>query len=99
MKKFPVEFSPQAIGELDEIFNYLVTQAGIETALKIDKEIQYFCLEKLAFFPEMGVQRDYIEKGIRFFAIGSYGLYYFFDGEKIKVVHILHRSRDVKNNF
>jgi len=104
MKKYPVTFSPTSQEELINHWQYIAEDSqNTDIADSVIDEVAEFCLEKLAFLPEMGTRRDYITEGIRFFPVGSYGgsygVYYFFNGETVYVAHVLHQSQDVKRVF
>jgi len=53
----------------------------------------------LAQFPEMGKSRDYLAKGLRSFSVKPYIIFYKPREDYIEIVHILHQSRNIEDQF
>lgn len=96
----PIIFSSTSQEELHNHWLYIAEDSQKpDVADAVIDRITDFCFEKLAYFPEMGTRRDYVAEGIRFFPVGSYGIYYFYNGETVYVAHVLHQSQDVARVF
>lgn len=96
MKKFHLAFTEKARRDLVKIWEYIYTVSDdIDTAHESHNRIIAFSQQTLVCFPEIGVKRDHIQSGIRFFPIGNFGIYYFFNNEEVLVVHVLNQSQNI----
>lgn len=86
----------EAKNELDEIWLYVARESGniqIASSL-IDNITDRFQL--LAQNPELGRRRDYdLQLNLRSFAVGNYVIFYRHAGQGIRILHVLHGSRDI----
>lgn len=88
--------SPEADEEIINIWRHIAhSSQDIETADRLVNEIFTFFRRYLSEFPEMGSRRDHIQSGIRFFPIGNFGIYYFFNNEEVLVVHVLNTLQNI----
>jgi len=87
--------APQAAGDLVQIWRYLKTEAGRETADRVERVIRGK-FAYLAEFPDAGHwRRDLTNADVRFFSVYSYLVVYRPETRPLQVVSILHGSRDV----
>jgi toxin ParE1/3/4 len=91
---YKVRYTPQALGDLDAIFEYIAPhnpRAAKAVKARIKERIQ-----SLALFPASGPETA--EPGLRMLTIGRYPYLVFYeidDGAKhVAIVHIRHASRD-----
>lgn len=61
---YKVIFSPEARGDLIELYDYIADHASPETALTYLTRIEACCLD-LTTFPERGTPRDDLAPGLR----------------------------------
>jgi toxin ParE1/3/4 len=89
--------SPEAEGELDDIWYYIATESGsMDVADRfIEGLTRRFYL--LAMSPYMGRRRDEdLRPGMRSFAFGKYIILYRIDDEGVLILHVVRGSRDVE---
>jgi len=97
-------FKPQAKEDIDEIFDYLAQEGGLDIAIRFETGV-IDTTKTLAKFPEMGVQRLYgndAELELRMLPITdiqTYLLFYTPNKTEIIVLRVIHGSRDMKNQF
>jgi plasmid stabilization system protein ParE len=87
--------APKAALDLIEIWRYIDQEASRETADRVEATI----LEKIAFLsatPGAGHQRkDLTDESVKFFPVYSYLIVYQPGSSPLRIVAILHGSRDV----
>ena len=90
------EFSPEAKGDLQEIWLYIATD-NPAAADKIEAEIYTVC-DLLAQNPGLGhKRRDLTDEPVLFWPVrGRYLVIYQRESEPLKVVSILHGARDAQ---
>lgn len=86
------EYSPKASEDLNSIFDFIAADRP-DAAAKTIERILSAC-DKLAMFPELGLQRDELALGVRAFIVGSYVVYYKHSVGSIRVERVLHAARD-----
>jgi toxin ParE1/3/4 len=85
--------APAAEVDLDDIWHYLATEAGEETADRvIDAITDRFAL--LAERPEIGRMRHDLELDVRSLPVGSYVIYYQTARREVLIARVLHGRRD-----
>ena len=98
MSILPYQLSIEADIDLDEIYDYSETKFGQEQAVSYLKKLEeLFVL--LNTHPEMGRERNEIEIGLRSFPHGSHVIYYRKIDEQVRIVRVLHGSRDILSFF
>ena len=87
------------LSELDllEIWVY-IGEDSLSAADRWLDEIHARC-EMLAEHPELGRRRDEIAPGLRSFPVDSYLIFYRPVREGIRVMRVLHGSRDIEEQF
>ena len=101
MKNYPVNFTPLALDDLNDIWLYLAEEADIDRADIIIDDIRDFCLDYLSMFPEMGRQREDLQIGLRYFPHphNNYLIFYSVDHGEVNIHHIFHASREYSELF
>lgn len=88
---------PQALLDLDEIFDY-IAEDSLELAVNLLWKINE-ALEKLALNPYIGRKRYELLPNLRSFVYGKYVIFYFPISGGVDVVRILHGARDIVSIF
>ncbi len=93
-KKPRIAITERAASDLDDIGDYIAEQAGEERAeaviRTIDRKIQLH-----ATMPFAGQQRSELREGLRSFSVYRYIVFYRPLADGVKVIRILHGSRDL----
>ncbi|GMQ30879.1 type II toxin-antitoxin system RelE/ParE family toxin [Algoriphagus confluentis] len=85
--------SVKAEEDLVEIYTYGIFQFGYLQANNYVLGLEE-SLQKLAQFPLMGKQSDFVSKGLRLFVYKSHLIFYQLEEKGILIVRILNQSRD-----
>jgi plasmid stabilization system protein ParE len=93
------EFSPEARGDLQEIWVYIAND-NLGEADQLEADIYAAC-ELLAKNPTLGHKRpDLTDEPVRFWTVRRfYLIVYLPETEPLQIVRILHGSRDLRPNF
>ena len=59
-----IEFSPEALGDLIDLYDYIALRDGAERAIGYIDRIEE-CCRSLSVFPDRGVRRDDLRPGLR----------------------------------
>jgi len=94
-KKF-YELSDVADEDISEIFDYTAMEFGYEQAVKYVSELEDL-FNKLLDNPKMGRERGEIKPGLRSFPKSSHVVFYRLMKDRIRIVRVLHGSKDLKN--
>lgn len=86
--------SQEADRDLGNIFDYTAREFGIDQAVSYVSGFEAV-LVSLAANPGLGRKRDEIRNGLRSFAKGSHTIFYRVLKSHIRIVRILHGSRDI----
>ena len=86
--------SPEADRDLEEIFDYSVEKFGLDQTVKYLMELESVMIH-LTEHPETGMVRDEIKIGLRSFPISSHIVFYRALDDHIRIVRVLHASRDI----
>ncbi len=93
------ELSVPAEKDLDELFDYTHNRHSFSTAVDYLNALENVLLDIVAF-PEMGKTRDEIKPELRSLAFKEHVIFYrILPRRKIRVVRVLHASRDIPNFF
>ena len=88
-----VRLSRAAKSDLDDIWDYVADESGIEQAGRlIDSITNKFAL--LGRHPRAGRRRDEIHAGVRSMPAGSYVIYYRWRKNAVEIAHVFHAMRD-----
>ena len=93
-KQFSYELSEAADADLEEIFDYTAGQFSTEQAIRyllgLENTFQNLCLH-----PKLGRERNEIRKNLRSISYESHTVFYRIIKDQVRIVRILHGSRDV----
>lgn len=88
---------PQALTDLDEIFDY-IAEDSLDRAIAFIKKL-HGQMEKLAGSPSMGRRRDELLPGLRSFTYGNYLIFYIPLDDGADIVRVLNGARDIETLF
>lgn len=88
------ELSQEADKDLEDIFDYTADQFGTVQAIIYVEEFDAVFM-RLSSDPSMGRERTDIRPGVRSFVKGSHLIFYRQTANGIRIVRVLHASRDV----
>jgi toxin ParE1/3/4 len=91
---FSYELSPEADNDFSEIYDYTVEQFGSSQAVKYLNGFEELFV-KLCSNPEIGRKRNEIRKGLRSISKESHIVFYRIMEGRIRIVRVLHASRDI----
>ena len=91
---YPYEISQEADNDLGDIFDYTVDKFGLEQAIKYVSGLEDV-FKNICCNQELGRLRDEIWKGLRSVSKESHTVFYRILEDRIRIVRILHGSRDV----
>ncbi len=97
-KKGRLEISLPADEDLEEIFIYTEEEFGSDQAVNYLIEFEEV-FAQLVGNPELGRERNEIKKGLRSLPTGSHVVFYRILSDHIRVVRVLHGSRDLPRHF
>ncbi len=94
MKITHYELSSLADKDLEDVFDYTLEEFGLDQAISYLQSIEKV-LQQLIVNPDLGRERPDIRTGLRSFPKGSHVIFYRIQTDVLKVVRVLHGSRDV----
>ena len=90
--------SLEADGDIEEIFEYTKAKYGIHQAISYVTDFEV-CFSQLVETPNIGKRRDEIKKGLYSFPKREHTIFYRILTNKIRIIRILHSSRDLPKYF
>jgi len=93
----PHAIAPLAQADLDEIWDYIASDNAAAADRLLATLHDKFLL--LTAQPLMGQTRRELRPNLRSFSVGKYVIYYELLGERIRILRVLHGSRDVNALF
>lgn len=90
-------FTPQAVRDLDEIYNYVASSDMLAAGELLDRLTALF--RKLSVMPGLGRNRPEIKQNIRSFPTGKYVIYYRVVEGGIQIMRVIHGARDIEKLF
>jgi len=90
------ELSAKADHDIGSIFDYTEKEFDFNQAVKYVSEFEPV-FQLIAAFLESGKKRDEIKIRLRSFPISSHIIFYRIFKQKIRIVRVLHGSRDLPN--
>lgn len=90
--------SPAAQADLDGIFDYSVSQWGVDQALRYTQELEDLC-KALAQTPTLASDCGHIRQGYRRGAAGRHFVYFRVEDYGIAVIRILHQRMDAPRHL
>lgn len=94
----PYELTQKAELDLEEIFDYTVNEFGIEQAISYVSDFENSFIA-LAVNPKLGRERTEIRKDLRSLAKSSHVIFYRIIRQRVRIIRVLHASRDVVTFF
>ena len=89
------KLSPEADRDLEDIFDYTEREFGFNQAIESLSGFDGL-FGKLGNSPELGKEREEIRKGLRSLLKEKHVVFYRILGNRIRIVRILHGSRDLR---
>lgn len=90
------ELSKPADQDLEDIFEYTEIEFGIDQAIEYLNGLESG-FEQLIVNPELGRTRNDIKTGLRSISRSSHIIFYRLMSDHVKIVRVLHGSRDMIN--
>ena len=88
---------PQALTDLDDIFDY-IAEDSLDRAITFIRKL-YQQMEAVAASPNIGRRRDALLPGLRSFPYGNYLIFYISLDDGVDVVRVLNGARDLEALF
>ena len=92
------ELSPEAEQDLSNIFDYTETEFGLNQAVTYLNDLDH-CFVSLMENPGIGRERLEIRPELFSFVSGSHVVFYRILSNRIRIVRVLHESRDLPRHF
>ncbi len=92
------ELSSEADQDISDIFDYTEVEFGLDQAVSYVSAFDA-CFAQLIENPELGRERGEIREALRSIASGSHTVFYRIFKDHIRIVRILHGSRDLPKHF
>jgi toxin ParE1/3/4 len=90
------ELSSEADGDIEDIFEYTLKEFGLEQAISYVRQLDKVFVQILNN-PKSGRERAEIRVGLRSVVQNSHVIFYRILKDRIRIVRILHGSRDLSN--
>jgi toxin ParE1/3/4 len=97
-RRRPVRWSPDALTDLSDIWDYYANVAGRQTADNIIRDVEKAC-HLLEEYPMAGRARDQVRVGLRSIAASPYVVFYQLATRAPTIVRVLHGRRDIDEIF
>jgi toxin ParE1/3/4 len=85
--------SPEARADLSAAWDYLAERNAVAADQFLDDF--WVAASRHAAFPRTGRPRDDLRPGLRSFVVGRHVAFFTPDGDTIRIIRVLHGSRDV----
>lgn len=92
------ELSPEAEQDLNDIFDYTEMEFGLDQAVQYLKDLER-CFIQLCNNPSIGRERTEIREALYSFVSQSHVVFYRILNDRLRVVRVLHGSRDLPRHF
>ena len=94
-----VEFSPEALGDLIDLYDYIAVGDGPERAIGYIERIEN-CCRNLSTFPDRGTRRDDLRPGLRILGFERRAVIAFqATAGTVTILRILYGGRDLEIVF
>jgi toxin ParE1/3/4 len=94
-----VEFSPEALGDLIDLYDYIAWRGSAERAIGYIDRIEDYC-RNLSVFPERGIRRDDLRRGLRILGFERRAVIAFLlTADSVTILRILYGGRDLETVF
>jgi toxin ParE1/3/4 len=91
--------APQAIADLDDVWDYLGIQKDAPAAARRQIEMLFDKFAILAAHPLLGEARNDLGVGLRSFVAGNYVVVYRIAGDEIEIARVAHFAQDIRSLF
>jgi toxin ParE1/3/4 len=92
------ELSPEAEQDLSDIFDDTEMEFGLDKAVQYLKELEH-CFIQLCNNPSIGRERTEIRAELYSFVSQSHVVFYRVLANRLRIVRVLHGSRDLPRHF
>lgn len=89
--------TPLAKQDLEHIFHYGAREFGVESAVNFLAKFENAFSLLMDF--DIGTACPDVKVGLFRYVVGRYVVFFFRSADEVRIVRILHGSRDVKNQF
>src|SRR3954465_1586989 len=96
--RLPALWSPEALDDIDSLWDYYAHSAGQATAGKIVREIAKI-VKTIDDFPLAGRARDEIRAGLRSLAAPPQIVFYRLNNDRPEIVRVLDGRQDIEEIF
>jgi toxin ParE1/3/4 len=94
-----IEFSPEALGDLIDLYDHIALRDGAERAIGYIDRIEE-CCRNLSVFPGRGVRRDDLRPGLRVLGFERRAVIALqIDADTVTILRILYGGRDLETVF
>jgi toxin ParE1/3/4 len=94
-----IDFSPEALGDLIDLYDYVASRDGAERAIGYIDRIEQ-CCHSLSVFPERGIKRDDLRLGLRTLGFERRAVIAFLiRADTVTILRILYGGRDLGSIF
>jgi len=94
-----IEFSPEALTDLIDLYDYIAQRDGMERAIGYINRIESHC-HNLSLFPDRGTSRDELRQGLRTIGFERRAVIAFqLTTETVIILRILYGGRDLETIF
>lgn len=94
-----VEFSPEALGDLIDLYDYIAVRDGAERAMGYIDRIED-CCRKLSVFPDRGIRRDDLRHGLRILGFERRAVIALqITADTVTILRVLYGGRDLETVF
>jgi toxin ParE1/3/4 len=97
-RRRPAIWSPEALADLEAIWDYYARAAGIPAAEKLVHEIAAL-VETIEQHPTIGRARDEVRAGLRSMAATPHIVFYRIDNDIPSIVRLLDGRQDIEDIF
>ena len=94
-----VEFSPEALGDLIDLYDYIAAHDGADRAMGYIDRIEGFC-RNLSVFPDRGIRREDLRAGLRILGFERRAVIAFqITADSVTILLVLYGGRDIQTAF
>ena len=94
-----IEFSPEALDDLIDLYDYIAARDGAERAIGYINRIEE-CCRSLSVFPDRGARRDDLRPGLRILGFERRAVIALhITADTVTILRILYGGRDVETAF
>jgi toxin ParE1/3/4 len=97
-RKPPIIWSPEALNDIDQLWNYHASTAGCDTADKVLRQIAKV-VASIDDFPLAGRTRDEIRTGLRSLTTSPQVVFYRLKDDRPEIVRVLDGRQDIEEIF